>query len=111
VGEGEALPVEFPLVRCGDPKDPLQQVPAAGIAGVIRIGTLNEPGRTTFVACDGPPAALVLDFVGRPFDRLVRTMDDPDRCPSLTALGCQPLTIGRTPISEETDSYDFRASE
>jgi hypothetical protein len=50
-----------------------------GLPGVILVGTVRDGGSVTFAVCHGPRPAVVLDLAGQPYDRIVVTVEDPDR--------------------------------
>ena len=55
------------------------RAPGTSLPGVVLVGTWRQAGRTTFAVCHGTKPALVVDLKDAPFDRLVVTVDDPER--------------------------------
>jgi hypothetical protein len=54
----------------------------AGVPGVMKVGMFRSERGSTFAACHGNGPAIVIDLVGEHYDRIVATLDDPERAAS-----------------------------
>lgn len=79
--------VTFPraaVVRARVVPDGLEEVhglrmPGTGLPGVIMVGTWRDGEMVTFAACHGRRSAVVLDLADQVYDRIVVTVDYPDK--------------------------------
>lgn len=79
--------VTFPrtaVVRARVVPDGLEEVhglrmPGTGLPGVIMVGTWRDGEMVTFAVCHGRRSAVVLDLADQVYDRIVVTVDHPDK--------------------------------
>jgi hypothetical protein len=55
------------------------RLPGAYFPDVIMVGTWRSPGGNTFAICHGNGPAVVIDLTGEHYDRIVMTVDDPQK--------------------------------
>ncbi|HET7172975.1 MAG TPA: hypothetical protein VFI30_01690 [Nocardioidaceae bacterium] len=55
------------------------KMPGTGLPGVILVGTWRGLEGTTFAVCHGERPAVVIELSGTHFDRIVATVDDPEK--------------------------------